>query len=138
MVGSLLGRAIDNHVPRSHHCLKTQVDQQTQDFLTNFWKVEDLSSSSASQTQDEVAALEHIKTTHTRQTDGRYVVKLPRKADVLSLGCSREQARRRYLQNEKALTRKGILQDFINAALDYAERGGTFRTSYSCRHAETC
>ena len=117
----------DNHVPRSHHCLKTQVDQQTQDVLINFWKVEDVSSSSASQTQDEVTALEHFKTTHTRQTDGRYVVKLPRKADVLDLGCSREQARRRYLQNEKSLTRKGTLPDFINAVLDYAERGHSER-----------
>ena len=111
-----------DQAPSSYHCLKTQVDQNTQDLLVKFWQVEDVSSTTTLQTKDEVAAVEHFKTTHSREPDGRYVVKLPRRSDALALGCSREQARRRYLQNEKSLQRKGRLPDFVLAVQDYVDR----------------
>ena len=68
-------------VPRSHLCLKTSpLDQQTQDLLTCFWQVEDVTSNSAIRTEEEQAALQHFDQTHSRQSDGRYmyVVKLPK------------------------------------------------------------
>ena len=86
----------DNSVPRSHICLSTQiVDKQTQDLLTKFWQVEDVSSNQVTRTEDEQLALDHFARTHSRQPDGRYVVELPRKTDALSLGCSRDQAQSR-------------------------------------------
>ena len=86
-------------VPRSHLCLKTTpLDQQTQDLLTRFWQVEDVSSSSTIRTEEEQAALEHFNSTHSRQAVGRYVVELPRKSTTLSLGCSKEQAVRRSIR----------------------------------------
>ena len=116
--------ASSSQAPRSHHCLKTQlIDQQTQDFLVPLWNVEDVSSATVTQTEEEVAALEHFQSTHSRQDDGRYVVKLPRKMNILALGCSREQAIRRYLQNEKSLNHKGNLPTFLTAVQDYALRG---------------
>ena len=113
-----------SQAPRSHHCLKTQsIDQQTQHFLVLFWNVENMSSATVTQTEEEVAALEHFQSTHSRQDDGRYVVKLPQKMTILALGCSREQAIHRYLQNENSLNRKGSLPAFLTAVQDYALRG---------------
>ena len=121
VTGTCISKA---HTPRSHHCLKTQpVDQVTQDFIIRFWGVEDVSSVAVTQTQEELEALEHFKTTHMRCKDGRYVVQLPRKSPILSLGCSREQAARRYQQNERSLSRKGALPAFLAAVKDYAEQG---------------
>ena len=47
---------------------------------------------------------------------------LPRKSTTLSLGCSREQAQRRYLQTEKTLKCKGKWDEFIAAVTDYSDR----------------
>ena len=78
----------EGHVPRSRHCLKTTpINQQTQDLLTHFWRVEDVSSTSTNRTTEELAALEHFKMTHTRQEDGHYIVRLPRKENTLALAC---------------------------------------------------
>lgn len=113
----------DKSVPRSHICLSTQtVDEQTQDLLTKFWQVEDVSSNQVTRTKDEQLALDHFERTHSRQPDGRYVVELPRKTDALSLGCSRDQAQRRHLQNQKSLTRRGKWTEFQEALDDYAIR----------------
>ena len=54
-------------------------------------------------------------------------MKLPRKSATLALGCSREQAIRRYQQNEKSLKRKGTLTEFLAAVQDYALRGHSKR-----------
>ena len=111
-------------VPRFHLCLKTSpLDQQTQDLLTRFWQVEDVISSSSIRTEEEQTALEHFRTTHSRQSDGRYVVVLSRKSTTLSLGGSREQAVRRFHQNHKSLSRKGKWEEFIEAVRDYSIRG---------------
>ncbi len=85
--------------------------------------MEDVSSVDSTRTEDEKMALEHFEKTHTRQEDGRYVVELPRKENILSLGCSREQALRRHQQNSKSLARKGKLMEFNQALEDYAIRG---------------
>ena len=85
-------------VPRSHLCLKTSpMDQQTQDLLTCFWQVEDVTPSSSIRMEEEQAALEHFRTTHSRQSDGRYVIELPRKSTAFSFGGSREQAATRTI-----------------------------------------
>ena len=110
-------------VPRSHLCLKTStLDQQTQDLLTHFWQVEDVTSDTVVRTEEEQAALQHFAQTHSRLPDGRYVVKLPRKSTTLALGHSRDQAVRRFHQNKKALERKGKWAEFIDAVNDYALR----------------
>ncbi len=54
--------------------------------------------------------------THKIDTDGRYIVKLPRVSNPPALGSSRNLAMRRYLQNERSLNRKGKSAEF-NAAL---------------------
>ena len=86
-----------------------------------------MSSSTTIQTEEELAALKHFRDTHSREADGRYVVRLPRKSTTLALGCSREQAIRRYKQNEKSLNRKGLLPEFLEAVCDYAARGHSER-----------
>ena len=49
----------------------------------------------------------NISSALTREPDGRYVVKLPKCSVSVSLGCSRDQAVRRYKQNERSLVHKG-------------------------------
>ena len=43
-----------------------------------------MSSATVTQTEEEVAALEHFQSTHSRQDNGSYVVKLPRKMNILA------------------------------------------------------
>ena len=110
-------------VPRSHLCLKTtSLDQQTQDLLTPFWQVEDVTSDTVIRTEEEKAALQHFAQTHDRLPEGRYVVKLPRKETALALGSSREQAAKRFQQNRRSLERKGKWVEFVEAINDYALR----------------
>ncbi len=66
---------------------------------------------------DEVT--QHFLDTHTRDEDGRYIVKLPRVPQVLPLGASRNQALRRAKQVHKTLQKKGGLSEFQAALEEY-------------------
>ncbi len=59
---------------------------------------------------------QHFLDTYQIESDGRYIVKLPRVRNSPTLGSSRNLAMRRYLQNDKSLNRKGKSVEF-NAAL---------------------
>ena len=50
-------------------------------------------------------------------------MELPRKQEVLALGCSRDQAVCRHHQNVKSLRRKGKWQAFEEALKDYVVKG---------------
>ena len=120
---TITGRTKGNdQTPCSHHCLTTRADQTIHKMLLQFWKTEDVSSTTTLQTIDEVAAVEHFKSTHTRTPEGRYVIKLPRHSNALALGCSKDQARRHYEQNERSLRKKGKWPDFMKAVCDYLEK----------------
>ena len=93
-----------------------------------------MSSTSTNRTTEELADLEHFKTTHSRQEDGRYIVRLPRKENTLALACSREQAVKQFLQNEKALARMGKLSEFLTAIFYNTERGHSERVPAADLH----
>ena len=63
-------------------------------------------------TQEEQKAMEHFKVTHSRESDGRYVVSLPCRELPLFLGCSKDQAVRQFLLNEKNLTMRSSWNTF--------------------------
>ena len=63
---------------------------------------------------------------HSRTTEGRFVVPLPRKADAKPLGESRSQAVRRFLYLERSLHSKNQFKEFGTVIEEY----------FNLRHAE--
>ena len=71
-----------------------------QEPLTNFWKLEEVPD--ISQPVDDFCEDFFVENT-TRNEEGRYVVRLPRKEDVSNLGDSRSQALKRFYSLDKRL-----------------------------------
>ena len=87
----------DSQQPPSHVCMNTSpLDKQTNELLTAFWRAEEAPSDHLIQSAEEQQALEYFQSTHTREPEGRYVVKLPKRSVSVSRRCSRDQAVRRY------------------------------------------
>ena len=72
---------------------------------------------------EEQQAMDHFRDTVVRDEDGRYSVQLPRKSPAPQLGDSRKIAEKRFLQNERALTRKGTWDAFNAAVKEYPDLG---------------
>ena len=97
-------------------------DSQADKLLTRFWEIEDIPTSPERQLSAEEKACEDffIQTT-TRDTEGRYIVKLPFKPDAQPLGDSFSQAKRRLLSVERRLAnhpQKQAYVDFMNGFID--------------------
>ena len=84
------------------------------------WRAEEAPSDHLIQSAEEQQALEYFQSTHTREPEGRYVVKLPKR---VSRRCSRDQAVRRYKQNECSLVHKGNWTAFDQVLREYEEMG---------------
>jgi len=64
---------------------------------------------------------QHFLDTHQIDTDGRYIVKLPRISNPSALGSSPNLAMRRCIQNSKSLTRKRKAAEFDTALSEYVQ-----------------
>ncbi|CAD6227941.1 GSCOCG00012021001-RA-CDS, partial [Cotesia congregata] len=83
------------HPSRTHHAVSNHHDQDLQDLLTRFWLQEEvMSNHSRSLSPDEEACEAHFKDTHTRDSSGRYIVRLPLISSPSQLGNSYTAARR--------------------------------------------
>ncbi|XP_011884112.1 PREDICTED: uncharacterized protein LOC105571257, partial [Vollenhovia emeryi] len=79
-----------SHSVQAHHCT---ADRNLQDLLARFWTQEEFPTSVTSiRTEDEEKCEQHFLSTHTRDTTGRYVVRLPLKSDPSVLGESKQRA----------------------------------------------
>ncbi|XP_011858790.1 PREDICTED: uncharacterized protein LOC105556317 [Vollenhovia emeryi] len=74
----------------STHHASTQVNEDAlNELLTKFWVQEEVPTHDVSQlTPDEQRCEEHFKATHSRDSSGRYVVRIPLKSPVYLLGDS--------------------------------------------------
>ncbi len=91
-------------------CLKTQAKEDTlESSLTRLWELDKTPETPKLKSTDE-ATVYHFQDTHQVMEDGRYKVRVPRKADAPLLGESRKTAIKRFLQNERSLKRKRKLQ----------------------------
>ncbi|XP_074106315.1 uncharacterized protein LOC141532055 [Cotesia typhae] len=64
--------------PRTFHAISTRQDRNLQDLLTRFWVQEEITSNHTSLFSPEEEACEaHFKSTHTRDSMGRYIIRLP-------------------------------------------------------------
>jgi len=78
------------------HCA---IDSDLQDLLTRFWQQEEVTASNAKPLKRDECE-EHFMSTFTRDNNGRYIVKLPLKSSVTTLGDSFSTALR-YLEQLK-------------------------------------
>nr|CAH7719202.1 unnamed protein product [Callosobruchus chinensis] len=79
-----------NRVSTSLCCLATGTDVQTQ--LNKFWEVEEVDYKQVLSKEQELCETHFLNTT-THDGDGRFVVKIPLKGDVCSLGNSKKISR---------------------------------------------
>lgn len=102
-----------NHVT----CKLTNLNQ----LIERFWQVEEISNGAIKAT-DESRCEKHFLETTTRQTSGRYVVRLPFRHDPIELGDSRSQALRRFYALQNRLNKQPnfkveyskVLQNYID------------------------
>ncbi|XP_055589427.1 uncharacterized protein LOC129741706 [Uranotaenia lowii] len=94
---------------------------QLQELISKFWDLETCHKNSR-YSVEETACEEHFKQTTTRDTEGRFVVSLPKKPSIIrKLGESRDIAMRRFLGLEKRFMAnpelKTMYKDFIHEYL---------------------
>ena len=80
------------------------------DGVRRFWELEE-SPQLYRFTSEEQQAIDQFNSTHSRDSDGRYTVSLPRKVPAIKLGSSRDQLVRQLLQTERVLKRKVVVPE---------------------------
>ena len=72
---------------------------------------------------EEQEVVKHFKLNHSQNTEGRFVVSLPKQTSVEPLGESRSQAVRRLMYLEQSLKRKNQHQQFTAVMQEYLDLG---------------
>ncbi|XP_034945910.1 uncharacterized protein [Chelonus insularis] len=91
---------------RTHHAARVNSYQQVSDLLTKFWVQEEVPETLASQlSPDDQSCEDHYVTTHSRDQDGRYIVRIPLKASPSLLGNSSARAHQCLLHMIRRLTK---------------------------------
>ena len=104
----------------AHLSLRTTTkDAETQDFLQKFWEVEQPLQTDPKLSHGEQLGVDHIHVHVKRGPDGRYQVGLQGIDTAASLGCSRDIALKRLIQNEKSFGRNKQLAPFQQAVDEY-------------------
>lgn len=83
-----------------HSCIDIDIRLKT------FWEIEDVSINQSHLTAEKIQCEEHYANTHSKSSDGRYVVRLPLHSSSSLLGESRTSAMNRFLQIERSFTKK--------------------------------
>lgn len=124
-LGWLLSGTIHSKVDQSSHNLTVsttliEVDQ----LLRKFWETEEYKPNEKPLSLLDKQCEEHYKQTHTRQEDGRYIVRLPFKDNhEENLGDSRQIALNRLHHMEKRFAHKPkYQQDYIQFMTEYQTR----------------
>jgi hypothetical protein len=91
--------------------------------LRQFWELESVPSS-RTLTVEERACEEHFKTTHSRDSSGRFTVSIPWKKPMPRVGLSRDHALRRFKSLEKRLAdQQGYKAEYIDFMRKYVALG---------------
>lgn len=86
--------------------------------VTKFWETEEVSRKMVS--EPELFCENHFVENHTRDSDGRFIVKIPFRENFRELGYSREFALRRFLKLEKRLmSDKFLRHEYVKFMSDY-------------------
>lgn len=106
----------------TQHC---SVNQNLQDLLRRFWIQEEIPSSANSHLSPKKTLCEtHFKSTHFRDPEGRYIVKLPLKSPVSSLGDFSQQALRSLSRlNNRLLSNPAYRERYTAFVQEYESLG---------------
>ena len=119
--------AIGGSVSRSswvNVCLKaSSTDARADELLQKFWAIEEVPGEKVQWTKEERQAAEQFQDTSSREEDGQYVVRLPRKPSPGEIGESRSRTLKHYLQNERSLQWKGRGTELEEAIQEYGWLG---------------
>ena len=92
------------------------------DLLMKFWAREESAVEHANLSPEERAVVKHFEQHHTRTSDGRFVVPLPKKPHSKPIGESRSQAVRRFKSLERSLRTRGLSDDFNVVIEEYFQK----------------
>lgn len=119
--GSLANNSYNNKIAVQCHLAQTN-DQTLHNILETFWKIEDAEVKSVVYSVEENMCETHFAETHTRDSRGNFIVKLPFKENALQLGDSQQLAIQRFKGLERKLSKNPQLKTdyckFINEYLD--------------------
>ncbi|KYM96858.1 PREDICTED: uncharacterized protein LOC108778993 [Cyphomyrmex costatus] len=112
---------------RVHHCSVTDDLDQT---LRRFWEIKEVPALSKL-TSDEKACDDRFNSTHSRNSEGRYIVRLPFKnGPPLDIGVSRHSALQSYLRTESRIKADSeISSEYHNFFKKYSDLGHMQRVS---------
>lgn len=108
---------------QEHSFMIIEEENTLSSLLQRFWEIEEVhlanTRSAAQQNCEDIFVNQHH-----RDTDGRYVVRLPLKAEAAELGSSRELALKRFLQLERRFKRDPELRSkYVAFMREYAQMG---------------
>ena len=110
-----------DHVPPQTSVFQIHIaEDNLQADLSRLWELDRTPELSHLSPNDEEVT-QHFLDTHQIDSDGRYIVKLPRISNPPALGTSRNLAVRRFQQNEKSLNKKGKSAEFNAALSEYIQ-----------------
>ena len=89
------------------------------DLIWRFWEIEEPPSNSNHLSMEERAVVQHFKSNHPCKCNGRFVVPLPKKPYVTTIGKSRSQAVRWFLSLRRSLNSKNRLKDIDEVVPKY-------------------
>ncbi|XP_070527375.1 uncharacterized protein [Cardiocondyla obscurior] len=101
----------------THHCMSLAPLEEA---IVKFWEVEDLPAARVL-TQQEEQCEEHFCTTHSRTSDGRYIVRLPFNVALpLNLGPTRHRAGMQFLQLQRRFdTHPSLRAEYFQFMTEY-------------------
>lgn len=124
-LGWLISGRVAHTDSQKHNVIVNHTKVEVDQLLRQFWEIEEFPSHKKPKTDLEMKCEEHYKNTHTRDTNGRYIVRLPfTNDDDTHLGNSRPLAVSRLQQMEKRFTHKpGFKEDYNNFMKEYISQG---------------
>nr|XP_053620905.1 uncharacterized protein LOC128681202 [Plodia interpunctella] len=118
VVGSAPAR-VDDYTSVSYCCTADPLESA----VRKFWEIEEVNVPPILSPDDKVCEEIYSRTT-TRDSNGRYIVALPFKGEVYSLGDSRQMAEKRFLCLERKLQASSSMKQAYDAVVrEYLDKG---------------
>lgn len=129
-LGWIISGPVGNNYARNElHGYHAMVDRELHDLLQRFWRVDEIPVSPSSLlSKEEQECEQHFKSTHSRDNQGRYNVRLPFKKSINALGESRSKAiRMLHRLSNQFSTNQGYAQAYHEFLQNYESLGHMIR-----------
>lgn len=108
-LGWILSGAVEETSKLPVNSLQCQVEEDLASLVSRFWETEEIRQAGRPLSQDEIECEEHFRRTHSRASDGRYIVRLPVIEPLPDLSSTRNAAARSWKHSEKRFERDATL-----------------------------